>query len=288
MKTLLQDLKALYSECFSDSKESIEYQFNTRLGIHNAEYEYLEGQLAVSMYLVRKPLVYCGNRISVDCVVGLATAPSHRKKGLALQLMRKGIEKSSAPFVMLYPAVKGFYEKMDFATVSFDDKINYDEYAFETASPKKMLEVYRKYSEGMDFYMPMTEESFSEMMKITEADGGKFYMLQKGNKIMGFGNTEEGIALDCAIKEDGVMARITSPAAAFALTKIDIPWRVKLTDRLIEKNNFCFRVESGKIVETEGYDLEISAAELSAHFFGFKGSLSEFFPCISGYIPERY
>lgn len=288
MKTLLHDLKALYLECFSDSNESIEYQFSSRLGIRNAEYKYLDGQLAVAMYTVDKPLIYLGNHTSVDYIVGLATAPSHRKKGLALELMRKSVEKSSAPFVMLYPAVKGFYEKMDFATVSFDDKINYDEYNLETATAEKMLEVYKQYSDGMDFYMPMSEKSFLEMIKITELDGGKFSMLKKGNNIVGFGNTEEGIALDCEIKQDGVMARITSPDAALALTGIDIPLGIKLTDSLIEKNNFCFRVEKGKTIETDGFDLEISAAELSAHFFGLKGSLSEFFPCVSGYILERY
>lgn len=288
MKTLLQDLKALYTECFSDSKESIEYQFNARLGIHNAEYEYLNEQLAVAMYLVKKPLIYFRKNISVDYVVGLATSPSHRNKGLALRLMRKGVEKSKAPFIMLYPAVKGFYEKMDFATVSFDDKINYDNYILDTATAQKMLKVYKQYCGDMDIYMPMTERSFSEMIKITELDGGKFNMLKKQQTVVGFGNGEEGIVLNHSAKQDGIMARITSPEAAFTLTDIAIPFGIKLTDSLIEKNNICFRVEKGRVITTDSYEIEISAAELSAHFFGFKGALAEFFHCASGYILERY
>jgi predicted acetyltransferase len=288
MKTLLKDLKALYMECFSDSKECVDYLFSQRLGIHNAEYEYLNDKLAVAMYLVKKPLIYHNKQVFIDFVVGLATAAEQRKKGLALQLMRRSVEKSQAPFVMLYPAVKGFYEKMDFATISFDDKINYEDYTLEPSTAEKMLKVYERYIEGMDFRMPMTKESFAGMIEITRLDGGAFNMLKKNDEIVGFGNGEEGIALDCAAKEDGAMARITSPAAAFVLTDIDIPFGIKLTDGLIENNNTCFRVDKGVLIKTKGYDLEISVAELTAHFFGYKGALAEFFPCIQGYILERY
>ncbi|MDD4316858.1 MAG: GNAT family N-acetyltransferase [Clostridia bacterium] len=288
MKTLEQDLKALYSQCFSDSKECVDYMFSEVLGARNAEYEYLDGNLAAAMYLVQKPLVYLGRRVVTQCVIGLCTSPSYRKRGLALSLMKRSVEKVAEPFVTLYPAVKGFYEKMGFATVSFDDVISYGSYLHVPASAEKMLNLYKEYIEGMDFYLPMTQTDFERLTAITRLDGGSFELLIKDGRAAGFGNGEEGIVLGGTNKQSGVMARITSPEAAFALTDIDLPFSIRLTDALVEKNNFCFRVEKGKVKKTDGCDAEITVEELSAHFFGYKGLLGEFFPCISGYILERY
>lgn len=285
---LLNDLKALYKECFSDSDKCREYLFNTKLGIPNAYYENLKGDIVCALYLVDKQLKYLKKAINTPFIVALATAKKYRKQGHATRLVERTLNKLVKPFVMLYPDVKGFYEKMDFVYVSQDDVLQEDLIREKTSDSKKLLELYKEKSKGKDYYIKLSKKDFEEKIKTTELDGKHYYILKENLKKTGFSNGEETILINERKKQNGVMARICDINEAFRLTDVSIPIKIKLTDKLLQKNNICFCVEKGKIIYCNDYDVTISVAELTAHFFGYKGKLKEYFESIVGFISERY
>lgn len=282
-------LKALYLECFSDSKECVDYLFNSRLGTHNALYEIANDKIACAAYLVKKSLSYGSNNVEIPFIVGLSTAKEYRKQGYAKRLITKALTEMNAPFVMLYPEVKNFYQRMDFQVISQDDTINVDDYKKEkTCQSEELLNLYQKKCQGNDFYIRMEKKDFIDKLNITHADGGNFYLLKKDGVFSGYTNGEETLCINTANKQNGVMARIVNLKNAFLLTKNTIPIKIKLTDSLFENNNYCFTVNNGEIIKQNNFDLEISVAELTAHFFGFQGKLKDFFKNTKGFISERY
>lgn len=279
-------LKALYTECFTDSESCTNYLFKHRLGENNADFFETDGIISVAMYQVPKTLIYNNSAIQVPFIVGLSTAKAYRKQGLAKKIMQKAIMDMKAPFVFLYPAVKNFYEKMDFATVAFDAVID-TSYERIPASEKEIKNIYDQYTKGMDYFIHLSENDIKEKMEITRLDGGEFYNLKDNGKIIGFGNGEENLLLQNTQKQKGVMARIGNLSAAFGLLKVTINEKIKLTDSLIEKNNISFSVNRGNIIPQNAFDIELTMAELTEHFFGLGDKIKNF-PKLSGYISERY
>ena len=283
---LLAKLKALYKECFADSDECAEYLFQTRLGIHNALFSQSNGVITSSLYLVDKKLDYCGKTVGLPFVVGLCTKKEFRNKGLARKLLKKAVKKCQAPFIMLYPQIFGFYEKMDFAVISYDDIIDQSKYVKKPCDNAwEMYELYLRYIENMDYYSVLDIKGFEELIKITELDGGRYYLLYDRNQnLAGFTNGEEGLSLVPENKKPGVMARIADLKQALSLLDEDIDIKIKLTDSLIEENNITFKYKGGQIIECADYDEVLSVSQLTRSLFGAGGKLKN----IKGYIFERY
>lgn len=289
MNNLNNKLKALYQECFSDSNECREYLFKTRLGYQNAHYETRNDDIVCAMYLVNKQLRYRGNDVETPFIVALSTAAKYRKQGHAKKLTQRALSAIESPFVMLYPDVKGFYEKMDFATVSEDDICEKDCILEKTDEANKLLQLYRQKCKDKDFFINLSLKDFEDKKKIISLDGGEFFLVKNGDDYVGFTGGGETILLEAEKKQKGVMARICNLEAAFSLAKnITIPLKIRLTDSLLEKNNICFTVDNGKVVYCKNYDITISVAELTAHFFGYKGKLKDYFENLNGFIWERY
>ncbi|MFW5780593.1 MAG: GNAT family N-acetyltransferase [Bacillota bacterium] len=287
MKNIKQQLKALYKECFSDSDECVEYLFCNRLGIHNARYEMLNNEIVAEMFLVKKLLKYKNKEISTPFVVGLCTKTDYRKKGIALRLMKKSLINLQSAFVMLYPAVKGFYEKMDFATISYDNILTHDYMMHECDYPQRLLDIYNLYNKDKDFYIKLDLKGFEQKIAIAKKDNGGFFVLEKGGKIKGFTNKDESIVLNQLPEKSGVMARVVDLKKAFELSGLSINTKIMLTDSLIEKNNINFYVDKGKVIETNDFDLKMSISELTLHFFGLGSKLKQF-DKLNGHILERY
>lgn len=279
-------LKALYSECFSDAESCVDYLFKYRLTADNAVFFRNDNEISVAMYLVPKTLIYNKTSLTVPFIVGLSTAKAYRKQGLAKKLLQKTISELKQPFIFLYPAVKGFYEKMDFATVSFDAKIN-TTLERTKATIEEVKKVYDNYTKDMDFYFLLTHNDIKEKIDITVLDNGQFYLLKDKGKTVGFGNGEENILLIDTEKQKGVMARIGNLKVAFQTLNITIKDKIKLTDSLIKENNICFSVDNGEIIIQDTFDIKMTVTELTEHFFGLGNKLQNF-PKISGVISERY
>lgn len=287
MNSLKSRLKALYKECFSDSKECRDYLFSKRFGPHNAIYRELNSDIVAAMYMVDKKLVYREKETSVPFVVGLGTSKAYRKMGLATELIRESVQKCEGPFIMLYPAVKGFYEKMDFAVISYDNVLTNDYKKIESEDAEKFLKLYELYNKDNDFYIRLNKSDFEEKIEIAKRDGGKFYLLEKNGEHIGFTNLEESVILGEKGVKRGVMARVANLEKAFKLCPITIDKKIKLTDKLAEENNFCFFVEKGRIQKCEEFDIELTMEELTKHFFGLGDKLKEF-GIVKGHILERY
>lgn len=288
MSTTLFQLKALYKECFSDSNECREYLFSKHLGIHNVHYCTKNQKIICAMYLVDKTMKYRENIVKIPYVVALATTKEYRKQGYAQRLLSTVLSSLDVPFVMLYSEVEGFYEKMDFSFISKDNICHKGLSTQRTNNPELLHKLYQDKCRSKDFYITLTEEDFMEKIKIIELDGGEFCILKDGDNVMGYTSGEETILVNEEGVENGVMGRICSIEKAFMLTKNTIPIKLKLTDSLIKKHNICFTVERGIIKPCTDFDLTISIAELTAHFFGYQGRLKEFFCQNIGFLSERY
>ncbi len=278
----IKEVVNLYTECFpEDSKEMIELFFRERLGIKNCHYIKIDNKLACQLFLVDKTLVYEKNNIYLPFIVGLGTAKEHRYKGLAKTLLIDVLEKlDGVPFISLYPFSHEFYEKMSFATVSYD----YNAEKTDTViSAEKAYSIYKAYTKNLDFYIERTQKDFDLLDEITKLDGTYFCLISEG----GYTNGEETVLLGSKGAAKGTMTRIVDLFAAIKLSKLSFP-AIKITDCLIKRNNVIISSDNGNVTFCENYEKEIDISVLTAAMFG----LNFFYPYqiknLNGHLLDRY
>lgn len=299
----LEVLKALYKECFDDSEQIRDYLFSTKLGIQNAITCTLKGRLTGALYLVDKPLVYLGRKIKYPYIVALGVSKTQRGHGIASALVKRAaakVYKSGLPFIGLYPAAKGFYEKLQFATVTEESALCTEGLDFRrTADIPLLLSLYNEAISNLDFCLERTEQSFAARLEEIAADSGEARLIYNQDKPVGYalGGGEEYV-IEGNLNYDrrgtavaGQMARIANLEAAFALTDISIPFAFKVNDGIIEQNNKIIEVENGKVSYCAYAAKEIGIDKLTSLFFGTEKEMSVFSPYfkkVKGQLAEKY
>jgi|GEM_PF-1994564 len=300
----LAELKALYAQCFSDSKQVADFLFSTKLGIQNAVTSILNGQVVGALYLVEKQLVYLDAKTKYPFIVALGTSAEHRGKGIAGSIIKQALAKiyaSNLPFVGLYPAITGFYEKYQFTFITQERALCKEGLDFVTTQDSALLlSLYQDALAELDFYYSRTQEEMDFRLAEIAADNGKAQLIYSQGKLTGYelGGGEEyvlhnNINCDTSGKPiNGHMARIVSLAAAFALTNISIPFSFQVQDHILTQNNMTISVKNGIISNSNTANKNIKIEDLTALFFGIMPENAKafhpYFKKIKGQIAEKY
>ena len=133
----------MYQENFSeDSKEFVEYYFSWKTN-DNKILVMEEEELEVMIHLNPYKFFFCGNEISVNYIVAVATDPKVRRQGKMKQVLMHALEDmkmQQQPFTFLLPAVDpNVYTSCDF---SFVKNENYDGYRALFTEMERQLDAF--------------------------------------------------------------------------------------------------------------------------------------------------
>lgn len=277
----LNDIITLYTHCFpEDSPATIELFFAHKLGLDNCHYLEENNKLACQLFIVNKKLSYLKNDIELPYIVGLGTDKDNRNKGLASVLMKQVLEKITSPFIALYPFSHEFYEKMGFATVSYDYDCTKKTVPIDVDTCK---ELYHKYNQDKDFFIVRDDIDFTLITKIMALDKVNFSRTEPN----GYTNGEETVILGKEGNLPGTMVRIANLEYALSLSKITLP-PIKIVDKFIAKNNITISVDNGKMIPCKEYKWEVEILTLCLILFGKGKKLPFTVPKYKGHLLDRY
>lgn len=279
----LGELKALYLECFSDSEACTDVLFSSLLGEKNARTLEENGKILSALYVTDKKLSYCGKVYPLPFFVGISTAKKARGRGLAKKLISDTLRSFDTPFAFLHPAITGFYEQLDFATVSYDP-IGEKPPSGEFLAGTEMYSAYQNAIKKWDFYIEKPLSDFELHIAADAADSDGFRrIINENSEKAGFTDGLELLLPDAEGKIPGAMARLASLEKAAAMIG-DLPLSIKLTDSVIEKNNLIFTIKDGRLVPCSKFDVEMTAGEFTRSVFGY----GPYALPVSGYIYDKY
>lgn len=115
-----KDMYALWQLCFSDSDQYTDFYFEWKVK-DNQVYTIYKGEQICSMLHLNPYLLRVKNRlVNAYYIVGVATKPEERRKGLMKQLLETALMemyKGQMEFTYLMPAAEAIYLPYDFRTV---------------------------------------------------------------------------------------------------------------------------------------------------------------------------
>lgn len=272
----------LYTECFPEDSELCADVVMKKLILSQRLAVFEKNKLRSALYLVDKSLRYGDKRAKIKHIVALGTFVEARRKGYAERLIFEAINTCDAPFITLYPFSHAFYKKYGFETVSFD--FEEPEQKGQRASCEQAKSIYDGFCEGLDYCFERSEEDFRFFEEVFAADGESFTAVE-GGLMSPDGYIPKDYTLTA---KEGVMARICDVKKALALTGVTTDVRIRLRDEIAAKNNFSFRLKGGEIIRCDGFDIEVSVAELTKAVFGKSQALENIFPPKQGYLADKY
>jgi predicted acetyltransferase len=266
---MTERLIKLYKECFPEDNDAIvRIMFEKSLGKKNALIEYDGEKIAAAMYLVDKVLYLYGKTYPLPYIVALGTAVDYRYTGYAEKLLNKslnGLFDKGIPFVGLYPFKHSFYERYGFFTPSYDYEIEGEKAECDSSRAKAL---YEEFCRPIDCYIVRDEGYFDFLEEIGNAENTPFYEIVKDGKTVGYGHIDDCIPVRFYKgTEKGAMLRIVDAKRALEAARATIDKRIKITDPMIAKNNFCCKAVDGQVEITDGYDEEVDVKALGEMLF---------------------
>lgn len=272
----------LYKSAFpEDSDETVNYFFNNIFSPKYVKNIRIGDKLVSALHIVPKTLDYMGSIVKFPFIVGVATDKNHKNMGYASRLMQETLrcmKSQRVPFAMLYPAIKGFYEKFGFEKVFCQSKLNNDLFGWQTvteAATKDIEKLKELYDNKTAPYQVKIVRDLHQMgIKLGAEDGAN--LLYISDTLVGYelvtskGEAVETCLADAYEKTDEPrgMARIINLESAFALLKLSAIYKFRLTDCVFEENNDVYEAQGNTIKHGVGYDFTLSERELCALFFG--------------------
>lgn len=196
----LQDTAALtylWKTVFNDEDSFIIKFFRDRFRPYNAVVAEADGKIVSALHIVQCEMLTCGGIYPVSYIVGASTMPGYRGQGIMSKILEYCKNLSCDSCIALFPAVRGFYEKLGFKTVSHVNRYSLN----------------RSYTEKTDAEKPSISE-LNEVYNtmIMQAGGGvsrdrlawEFILDEKStvyvkNKSGGaYANVKDGVAVETA------------------------------------------------------------------------------------------
>ena len=150
---MIEEALSLYKRCFPEDSDAVtDVVFSERLNAADRREKRADGKLVSVLWLVEKKILFRGRIVPVKHIVGLCTAPEYRNRGYAKALLAETLATlTGTPFVTLYPFDHAFYEKMGFATVSFDDDPPVGA-TKASVDADLLVDLYRDFCRDLDYY----------------------------------------------------------------------------------------------------------------------------------------
>lgn len=199
--------KKIWSECFKDSPEEVEFYFENLYDKH--KYLVLEEEDEIKASLHENPykLNINGSVFDSQYIVGVAVSPEYRGRGYMNELLKESLISSrdrDIPFVFLSPINPEIYRKYGFEYVTKLNKIFLDmrdipynkiERAYDIKRVgigsdaeiyEDLVEIYNSKMEENFLYIERDIKYFRDWVREIESDGGEVYSLYLADDIRGY------------------------------------------------------------------------------------------------------
>jgi ribosomal protein S18 acetylase RimI-like enzyme len=314
-----EDVLRLYRDSFpEDNPKTVDFFFNNIFSAKRLKTIRVDNKLVSALHIVPKTLDYLGRKLTLPYIVALATDKNYQKMGFATRLMEETLrclKSQKTPFIALYPAIKGFYEKFGFVKVFKSDmdadaashsafrRIPVEDPAaikaiFDQKSASYDVKIVRDFRQtelrlGTEsgIYLLMGEDGTAAGYELTDSGGETSEIVLSEPAPQADADADKEKFIDNPDAPMG-MARIADLDSAFALVALKNKYRFRLTDCFFEENNGVFEAYPGGILPGEGYDFILTERQLCALFFGYsvegvpRAFIEEFPRKI--FVPDKY
>lgn len=206
----IHQVRDLWNYCFDDTPEFVDFYFQTCYQSENTLVAEDEGKIMSSLQLLPYRMFLREREIPVSYIVGVATWPEYRGRGLVRELLEfadtilheRGIFQS-----ILLPFQYEFYRKYgwevcyDFLTYKSLESLSYH-YLKESKDNKsahvkfkkvdldddivKITECYNQYMERFHGYIIRGKTEWSKLIHDVTLDGGACYLYEENEKVLGY------------------------------------------------------------------------------------------------------
>ncbi len=199
--------KKIWSECFLDSPEEVEFYFENLYDKH--KYLVLEEDDEIKASLHENPykLNINGTIFDSQYIVGVAVSPEYRGRGYMGELIKESLSearKRGIPFVYLSPINPEIYRKYGFeytnklCKYSLDTKDllyikiekAYDIKRVELNSDDEiyggLVEIYKEKMKDCFLYVERDEKYYRDWVREIKSDGGEIYVIYLGEEPRGY------------------------------------------------------------------------------------------------------
>lgn len=193
--------KKLWKKSFRDSDEYIEYYFENRYNNNFLLYENDEKEILGGMHCNSYTIDFFSNENKSKYIVGVATLPEKRGKGVFKDLMNyslKKFRKEGINYLFLKPANSLIYEKYEFAyshyvekyEINFEEILEFKDYnIIEEIKKSNILEYKEYFNKKMQSYNSFIKKNdldiFNNIDEALLENGGVYAVYNKNSQISG-------------------------------------------------------------------------------------------------------
>lgn len=273
-ETDLDFVKNSWAECFDDPPAFVEWNFKHNYSPQNTLIAEAENTPASVMQLMPYTLSINGHSLAARYVSGVATMPTHRKKGLVRELFNHALphmHDMGCDISILCPAVDGMYEKFGYVTVhkrSFyaTDALCGSEISdFESVPFDRLDKIYSSAMEQKGFYIKRSKTDWEKIITdLIKLSGGKVLLFENGYALAYPKDNRFEVCEACGsctlsgkpVQQLPVMARVIN---AEKIRRIFPNFtQFGLTDRFIPQNNFLPK-GNGKAIDISEFTKKLFA-----------------------------
>lgn len=289
--TDLNFVKHLWSECFDDPAEFVDWNFSKNYTPRNTLIADFGGIPASTLQLVPYDMKFFNSDIPCRYVSGVSTLPSQRGKGLVRQLFDFALPymyRLGCGISVLFPAVNGMYEKFGYRIIG--ERFEYTASRLHSGTTeiseelfKKLNIIYTREMSDKSFYTDRNRFDWERILTdLISLSNGKVIFSESGYKLAYPDSKNEhkyiikeifGDNRDCldAKPTYPVMARVVNLHKFLRICAPHIPFNGVYTikDEFIPQNNISLRFASSNVHPCCETGTEIDIGELCSEIFKY-------------------
>ena len=289
--TDLNFVKHLWSECFDDTAEFVDWNFSQNYTPQNTLIADFSGIPASALQLIPYDMKLFNSDISCRYVSGVSTLPNYRGKGLVRQLFDFALPymyRLGCGISVLFPAVNGMYEKFGYRTVG--ERFEYTTSQLSSGITEISEELFKKLN--FIYTREMSDKSFYTnrnrfdweciLTDLIPLSNGRVVFTESGYQLAypNSGNEHKYIIEEvCGCGRDFLDAKPTYPIMVRVINlhkflRICAPYIpfngvYTIKDEFIPQNNISLRLASSNVYPCDEPGTEVDIGELCSEIFKY-------------------
>lgn len=200
-----EELKKIWFECFSDSCEFVDWNFENNYSPENVMLVEDNGKIVSNLHIIPYEIAFSKNVLKGAYISAVATPKEDRGKGYNKMLINKvldELEKKDIDIAFLVPAIEGYYEKFGFIKIAektedtvqgyipaFDENIK-----VKDATEEDVLKIYLMANRRKKLYLKRNLKDTKLILSdLTENTKGRCEMLECKNAYVMYKEYEDKI-----------------------------------------------------------------------------------------------
>ena len=284
-------VKHLWSECFDDTPEFVDWNFSKNYTSRNTLIAESGGIPASALQLIPYAMKLFNSDISCRYVSGVSTLPSRRGKGLVRRLFGFALPymyRLGCGISVLFPAVNGMYEKFGYRIIG--ERFEYIASRLPSGTTEiseelfnKLSFIYNREMSDKSFYTNRNRFDWERILAdLISLSNGRVIFTESGYKLAYPDSQNEHKYIIEEVCGDGrdyldakptypIMVRVINLNKFLRICAPHIPFTGVYTikDEFIPQNNITLRFDSSKVYSCDEPGTEIDIGKLCSKIFKY-------------------